>query len=618
MRINHNIAALNTYSKLSSSTNMAAKSMEKLSSGQRINRAGDDAAGLAISEKMRGQIRGLDMASKNAQDAISLIQTAEGALNETHNIVQRMREIAVQAANDTNTDNDRQEIQKEINQLTSEVNRISKTTEFNTKKLLQSDSNFSEATQDEQEIMKGLKSWWIENSANIIQENYGLIGDDVDLKIDFVDEPSENYLAYVQGTTVDGEGKVNGLSLVVNLNYYDGIDVESNPDGVSDGRYLDTTIAHEMVHAVMNRTVNMADLKSWFKEGTAEFIPGADGRLAADISGLAGADAEAKFATLKTTYSAVDLPATSSAMYSTSYARVKYLDAKIRDSGGEGIKEVMDYLSSNTGSDLNDAISDLNTTYSWGYVGADYETDFITDFNANATLANSNIDLSNADTGSIGGSDYGNPALPEADVVPEEGAPVSVVPQGSSDIGNFNVIWKDLGGSPEKLTFHIGSNQGQTMNFYLEDMGAATLSLAGGSEGRVTSKDGSITARFLADDNVTGGVEEGSSSRITEYALDVSSTQEDANNAIKIFNDAIETISSYRAKLGAVQNRLEHSINNLGTSSENLSASESRIRDVDMAKEMMDFTKNNILTQAAQSMIAQANQQPQGILQLLR
>ncbi|WHY71590.1 flagellin [Fictibacillus enclensis] len=136
MQINHNIAALNTFNKLNSASNAQAKSMEKLSSGLRINKAGDDAAGLAISEKMRGQIRGLDMASKNSQDAISLVQTAEGALNETHDILQRMRELAVQSSNDTNTGSDRNEIQKEINQLTSEVDRIADTTQFNTKVLM--------------------------------------------------------------------------------------------------------------------------------------------------------------------------------------------------------------------------------------------------------------------------------------------------------------------------------------------------------------------------------------------------------------------------------------------------------------------------------------------------
>lgn len=136
MIINHNISALNTYRQLTLNNSAAAKNLEKLSSGFRINRAGDDAAGLAISEKMRGQIRGLNMASKNAQDGISLIQTAEGALHETHAILQRMRELAVQAANDTATDSDRGEIQKEIEQLKSEIDRIASDTEFNTKKLL--------------------------------------------------------------------------------------------------------------------------------------------------------------------------------------------------------------------------------------------------------------------------------------------------------------------------------------------------------------------------------------------------------------------------------------------------------------------------------------------------
>jgi flagellin len=136
MRINHNIAALNTYRQLTAGTNAASKNMEKLSSGLRINRAGDDAAGLAISEKMRGQIRGLEMAAKNSQDAISLIQTAEGALNETHAILQRMRELAVQGANDTNTTADRNQIQQELNQLLSEVDRIANDTQFNTQNLL--------------------------------------------------------------------------------------------------------------------------------------------------------------------------------------------------------------------------------------------------------------------------------------------------------------------------------------------------------------------------------------------------------------------------------------------------------------------------------------------------
>jgi len=143
MRINNNLMAMNAYRQLGITNGSAAKSMEKLSSGYRINRAGDDAAGLAISEKMRAQIRGLNMASKNAQDGISLIQTAEGALTETHAILQRMRELAVQSASDTNVEVDRNEIQKEIDQLAQEISRIAETTEFNTQKLL--DGSFANA-----------------------------------------------------------------------------------------------------------------------------------------------------------------------------------------------------------------------------------------------------------------------------------------------------------------------------------------------------------------------------------------------------------------------------------------------------------------------------------------
>lgn len=155
MRINNNLMAMNTHRQLGINAGNGAKSIEKLSSGYRINRAGDDAAGLAISEKMRGQIRGLNQASRNSQDAISMIQTAEGALNETQAILQRMRELAVQSANDTNVDADRTSIQDEINQLSTEITRISDTTEFNTQKLL--DGTLSEV--QFQLVRMSLKIW---------------------------------------------------------------------------------------------------------------------------------------------------------------------------------------------------------------------------------------------------------------------------------------------------------------------------------------------------------------------------------------------------------------------------------------------------------------------------
>lgn len=330
MRINHNIAALNTSRQLNAGSNSAAKNMEKLSSGLRINRAGDDGAGLAISEKMRSQIRGLDMASKNAQDGISLIQTSEGALNETHSILQRMSELATQAANDTNTDSDRSELQKEMDQLSSEVTRISTDTEFNTKKLL--------------------------------------------------------------------DGTAKDLTFQI---------------GANEGQ-------------TMTLSINKMDSES-LKVGTT-YTAQADGTL-------------------------------------------------------------------------------------------------------------------------------------------------------KSGDGNSTATWADEEVTDGKVTKEAG---------YYDDKGALV-----GSE----------------------KLEEGEK---LSKGIDISSSAKGASSALTTIKTAIDTVSSERAKLGAVQNRLEHTINNLGTSSENLTSAESRIRDVDMASEMMEYTKNNILTQASQAMLAQANQQPQQVLQLLK
>jgi len=305
MIINHNIAALNTSRSLNSASAAQSKSMEKLSSGLRINRAGDDAAGLAISEKMRGQIRGLDQASRNAQDGISLIQTAEGALNETHDILQRMRELAVQSGNDTNTDEDRGQLQKEVDELAKEITRISNTTEFNTKKLL---------------------------------------------------------------------------------------------NGAADG------------------------------------------------------------------------------------------------SASGGVTNAAD------------------------------------------------------------------------------------------------------------LTLQIGANSNQTMTLSIKAMDAASLGVAGASDASATGSTAAVTTKGI-DISTSGS---NSSAAVT------------ATKAIDTIDAAIKKVSDERSKLGANQNRLEHTINNLGASSENLTAAESRVRDVDMASEMVKQTKNSILSQAAQAMLSQANQQPQGVLQLLR
>jgi flagellin len=379
MRINHNITALNTQRQLTTNTTNQSKSIEKLSSGLRINRAGDDAAGLAISEKMRGQIRGLDQASRNAQDGISLIQTAEGALNETHSILQRMRELSVQASNDTATQDDRKEIQKEINQLVDEIDRVSTDTQFNTQQLL--------------------------------------------------------------------TGSYTNKKLQI---------------GANENQEM---------------TIDIAAMGS----------------------------------------------------------------ANMGQSGG--------------------ANASVTTT------GLDFSTTA-----AKLTIGSTTINIDQDYTGNAAGL----AAKLNAAFQNTEG--VTVTANGA------NIVFK--------------GNSSFTVKADADNNGflAAGTASAGTPTGNTVSqlKDAAFSG--------TGGVQ----------------TQLAAKAAITTFDNAIKTVSAERSKLGAFQNRLEHSINNLSTSSENLTAAESRVRDVDMAKEMMEQSKNSILAQAAQAMLAQANQQPQGVLQLLR
>ena len=427
MRINHNIAAMNTYRQLTGNNSATSKSLEKLSSGLKINRAGDNAAGLAISEKMRGQIRGLDQASTNANDGISLIQTAEGALNETHSILQRMRELAVQSSNDTNTDDDRQEIQKEINQLTQEIDRISSDTEFNTQKLLNGDK-----------AIDYTKAAALSGVVKDVSFDAGVAGG------------TYNVAVTVSGAVTSGSNLTGGLS---------GATVTTTTTNLEVGSYnltIDATKKIATITDVEGRTVETANLN--------------DTKVIADIN-LSGLDAA---------------------------------------NGTMSIKV-------NTAKKETITVKDLATNTVKG-INVDLA------FNATTTSGTITVDAS------------------------------------------------------KSVRFQIGSNTGQGTSLSIGDMGAKELGV---------------------------------------NALDLT-TQAGADFAITTIDKALSQVSSERAKLGAVQNRLEHTINNLGTSSENLTAAESRIRDVDMAKEMMEFTKNNILSQASQAMLAQANQQPQGVLQLLQ
>jgi flagellin len=407
MIINHNLSALNTYNRLNATGTSMAKSLQKLSSGYRINTAADDAAGLAISEKMRGQIRGLDQASRNAQDAISMVQTAEGALNETSNILQRMRELAVQAASDTNTDADRQNLQDELDALVEEISRIASDTEFNTKKLL--DGSMGKETVA---------------VANILT-NTALASDTT------------------TATSLTALEDKNGNSL-----------------GITDTDII---------------TV------SYVKDGTLYTASTEAGSLTLDdLAGLGSAFTLAAATTGTITATAVTA-GTATAVYGLT----------ITVKSADGVK---------------------NTE----------ATNALSAFTQTTKAEDQRID-------------------------------------GSS-------------------TILIGANTGQSISIDIGKMDAGSLGVKG---------------------------------------LKIN-TQASADVAIKVIDTATATVSTARSKMGAVQNRLESTINNLTTSSENLTAAESRIRDVDMASEMAEYTKLSVLNQAATAMLAQANQLPQQVLQLLR
>ncbi|GLY09233.1 flagellin [Pseudobacillus badius] len=284
MRINHNIAALNTYRQLSSANSAQSKSMEKLSSGLRINRAGDDAAGLAISEKMRGQIRGLDMASKNSQDAISLIQTAEGALNETHDILQRMRELAVQAANDTNTTSDREEIQKEINQMTSEINRIGNTTEFNTQKLLNGDKAATYTSKSKIEFdLTGMTAGTTKVMGLDVafDTDEGTTAGNIKTAIEADAALKDKYTVTVAGNKVTIETKENGPSTGMTADLAGATGITSSAVTTTEGTKDDSGVLSFQIGANENQSLSLEinDMRA-VALGISTADPAADAKLA--------------------------------------------------------------------------------------------------------------------------------------------------------------------------------------------------------------------------------------------------------------------------------------------------------------------------------------------------
>ncbi len=486
MIINHNMNAMNAHRNMGMNTVNSGKAMEKLSSGLRINRAGDDAAGLAISEKMRGQIRGLDQATRNGQDGISMIQTAEGALNETHSILQRMRELAVQSSNDTNVAVDRNEIQKEMDELAKEVTRIANNTEFNTQKL----------------INGGIKNDGVKSAKFHVGAN---ANQDIELSIKAMDAKSLGVARDKLTSTVSEATDVIGAEL----------------DGT-----VGTAIVND---AELTLSANATAAKA---------------EWAASDSGLTGTKLES------TTNSS------------------EYNDYKI--------------ITTKSGSAVTAEIDKSAKTITINTVAAGTAT---------AAEIQSALDAKGIKLTATGDTSATAPTAAEGVAATTKGVGAGEV---KLTIGSESVVVKN---DAKSATFTSDENKGLTVKLdgSLTASTAATITIG---------KTAATAATFASNEKTADAV--------TEAGIDVS-TQDKASAAITTIQTAVETVSAERSKLGAYQNRLEHTINNLGTSSENLQSAESRIRDVDMAKEMMNFSKNNILSQASQ-----AKSQPEAVLQLLR
>ncbi len=548
MRINNNLMAMNTHRQLGINSDSGSKSIEKLSSGLRINRAGDDAAGLAISEKMRAQVRGLNQASRNGQDGISLIQTAEGALNESQAILQRMRELAVQSANDTNVSADRGAIQNEITQLGEEINRIATTTEFNTQSLLKGDGGVNIATTGlvtAGKLASGAEAYKTQDKATVTVTDATIAANDTVAITINGQTLTATWKADVAGTT--DEAAYGATATTANIDNVPG-DTTEAATGIKNA--LEAMIAANDTLKGNYTVSSVADVVT-IEAVKGGAFDGAAGDIGTATFTTAGAGAGTTVAV--TTGANVSAVKASTTIDFTSIDT----DAKVDALVGQGMTingKALEFYDSNNGAYTGDAIGvDVSA--------AKYET----------TAADKDLALTAAivaQTGEVDGVDL------------TAAAGVVTVTAAVGGLAGNEIAISDgaVAGEEFSATFQIGSNQSQTMEVSIADMRSEALGIEG---------------------------------------IDIS-TSATAQTAITTIDSALSKVSDERAKLGAFQNRLEHTIKNLDTSSENLQASESRIRDVDMAKEMMNFTKNNILQQAAQAMLAQANQAPQGVLQLLR
>lgn len=542
MVVQHNMSAMNAYRMLGVTTGAQAKATEKLSSGYRINRAADDAAGLSISEKMRSQIRGLNKASTNAQDGISLIQTAEGALNESHSILQRMRELSVQAANGTETDDDREAVQSEIEQLQDELTRISETTEFNTMKLLDGSLAGPEG------VSKGQNQTIGAQISNLKAATGTAPGKDTS-GFDFSTNGTETINIDGADIKVDWTKLSKEDQEVLKKDWAQAADSDSAKKAA---KIMEDTINKAIddsglgvEHITVKSSVATKAATFTFKSGSE----GVDSKIdATDANGF-----------VKTLTDGGIAGTAGKGLGTTTYAGEAIGTEKFyMEINGQSLVVTPTAIAANAdmktvATGLQNDIKTAVTGYNTGRDEDDQLKDVKVDVSKDGRLVIS------SESGPVSFSDFG--------------AGETVKKLGLDSAGTKTAA---NGG----MTLQIGANEGQTMTFAIGDMSATSLGVAGNKVNL--------------------------------------STQDAAKKATTTIDAAIKKVSSQRSQLGAVQNRLEHTISNLDTAAENTQTAESNIRDTDMADTMVEFSKNNILAQAGQSMLAQANQSNQGVLSLLQ
>jgi flagellin len=579
LSINTNVSSLTVQRNLGRSGDDLARAVQRLSSGLRINSARDDAAGVGIGTRMTAQVNGLSQAVKNSNDGISLLQTAEGVLASLTENIQRVRVLAVQAANESNGPAERESIAAEVRQRLEEMDRVARQASFNGQKIFAQGGTSIGGDNAVRAVADGLRMGWLASAEKLILQEYGIKGDGASLQIDITTDSDGGggYAAFVEsaiGASPGGRGR--NLRLSVDMANFTPPNL---PNGGSGPVYNDRIIAHEMVHAVMARATNWNSLlntSKWFTEGAAEFIHGADERLSGDIAGAAGANLDARIGAVVdeiTSWSG------GSVDYSAAYIATRYLHEKLKDEGfAAGLKDFMGYLNEGSAPTMDQALTHFfGGGYDQDALLAEIQADSGNGLSNGVMFVKNRMNLTNADTGAIGGRDADGGAVRTA-----TGVMADLEGQyGDDALQGFRESWEKTSpgtSATRSASLQIGADVGQTSTLQLGAVG--------------------IQALGLSD-------------------VDVATDSFSASRAIVHLDEALDYLSGQRAMLGAQMARVESSISALQTAVETTSSSRSRVMDADYASETATMVRSKILREVGVAVAAQANADPRRVLTLL-